>query len=77
MTICIPKKPFIIFGKVLLWCGLLSWIPGISFITYFAFAEERMDYLVLNLIWIIPMLFTILNLIDINEKKHWFKWCEK
>ena len=78
MVICIPKKPFSITSKILLHIVRLSWIPISIFIIHLSNIQNKPDDLLLLLPFcFVQIFFTFIWIYEINEKKHYVKWCDE
>jgi hypothetical protein len=77
MTVCVPKKPFLILGKtifnILKYSGLIT-VP----LSFFVFQNDPQ-----NFIWVIlmlPILLILFGVDDIYNKvkdKNLIKWCDE
>lgn len=73
MTVCVPKKPFVLFGKFILYSLLFSWIP--FSIACVIFWDSRI-WIGWTVMWL-PVMFTIGQIYDWNRNHSWIAWCDK
>ena len=77
MTLCMPRKPFEVFGQVLCWLVITSWIPITVWVVATFIKENEPSVFVFLFFGAAQLCFFIVQMIDLNEQKHWIKWCDK
>lgn len=77
MTICVPRKPFVILGRGLFYVMLFSWIPITCVLVYYANYFVKWDIMLLAIPFCTcQLVFSSWWISDLNQRHQWIKWCE-
>ena len=78
MTICVPQRPFVVFGIGCVYVGLFSWIITIPLFVLNLTSKWHVGDPAIELVFgAMAFIFSMWLLKKENKEKHWIEWCKQ